>query len=239
MAGCRRWSRSHSVGAVFAANEYCSCRARYREASYPYVSDRQKGRFEFRESEIITGGSSELMKDEIKEILITEEQIKTKIIELGEQLTKEYEGRFPLVIGVLKGALPFMADLTKRIDAHLEMDFMDVSSYGSGTVSSGEVKILKDLDTSVEGRDVLILEDIIDSGLTLSYLIELFHYRKAKSVKVVTLLDKPEGRKVDLVPDVVGFTVPDAFVVGYGLDYAERYRNLPYIGVLKPEIYEG
>ncbi|WP_210190998.1 hypoxanthine phosphoribosyltransferase [Halalkalibacter urbisdiaboli] len=179
------------------------------------------------------------MRDEIKEILISEEEIQAKTRELGNQITAEYEGRFPLIIGVLKGAMPFMSDLVKRIDTHIEMDFMDVSSYGKGMVSSGEVKILKDLDTSVEGRDIIIVEDIIDSGLTLSYLIKLFHYRKAKSVKVVTLLDKPEGRKVDLVPDIAGFIVPDAFVVGYGLDYAERYRNLPYIGVLKPEIYES
>ncbi|WP_017729487.1 hypoxanthine phosphoribosyltransferase [Halalkalibacterium ligniniphilum] len=179
------------------------------------------------------------MRDDIQEILISEEEIQEKIRELGGLITEEYKDKFPLVIGVLKGAMPFMADLVKRIDTHLEMDFMDVSSYGKGMASSGEVKILKDLDTSVEGRDILIVEDIIDSGLTLSYLIKLFHYRKAKSVKVVTLLDKPEGRKVDLVPDITGFTVPDAFVVGYGLDYAERYRNLPYIGVLKPEIYEG
>ncbi|GAE27993.1 hypoxanthine-guanine phosphoribosyltransferase [Halalkalibacter wakoensis JCM 9140] len=180
-----------------------------------------------------------MIRDEIKEVLISEEQIQEKCRELGKQITEEYDGKFPLVIGVLKGAMPFMGDLTKRIDTHIEMDFMDVSSYGAGMVSSGEVKIVKDLDTSVEGRDVLILEDIIDSGLTLSYLVKLFHYRKAKSVKVVTLLDKPEGRKVDLVPDLAGFTVPDAFVVGYGLDYAERYRNLPYIGILKPEIYES
>ncbi|MCM3715808.1 hypoxanthine phosphoribosyltransferase [Halalkalibacter oceani] len=179
------------------------------------------------------------MRDEIQEILITEEQIQEKCRELGRQITEEYSGRFPLVVGVLKGAMPFMSDLTKRIDTHLEMDFMDVSSYGKSMVSSGEVKIIKDLDTSVEGRDVLILEDIIDSGLTLSYLVQLFHYRKAKTVKVVTLLDKPEGRKVDLVPDMAGFIVPDEFVVGYGLDYAERYRNLPYIGILKPEIYES
>ena len=119
------------------------------------------------------------------------------------------------------------------------MDFMDVSSYGNSTVSSGEVKIIKDLNTSVEGRDVLIIEDIIDSGLTLSYLAELFRYRKAKSIKIVTLLDKPTGRKADIKPDYTGFIVPDAFVVGYGLDYAERYRNLPYIGVLKPEIYNN
>src|SRR5690606_8173553 len=130
-------------------------------------------------------------------------------------------------------------DIITHIDWHLEMDFMDVSSYGSGTRSSGEVKILKDLDTKVEGRDLLIIEDIIDSGLTLSYLVDLFKYRKAKSIKIVTLLDKPTGRKVDLKADYVGFVVPDAFVVGYGLDYAERYRNLPYIGILKPAVYSG
>ncbi len=132
-----------------------------------------------------------------------------------------------------------MADLLKNIDTYLEMDFMDVSSYGTSTVSSGEVKILKDLDTSVEGRDILIIEDIIDSGLTLSYLVELFRYRKAKTISIVTLLDKQTGRKADIQADYVGFEVPDAFVVGYGLDYIERYRNLPYIGVLKPEIYEN
>jgi hypoxanthine phosphoribosyltransferase len=132
-----------------------------------------------------------------------------------------------------------MADLIKRISVHVEIDFMDVSSYGNSTVSSGEVKIVKDLDTSVEGRDILIVEDIIDSGLTLSYLVDLFKYRRAKSIKIVTLLDKPSGRKVDIVPDLTGFIVPDAFLVGYGLDYAEKYRNLPCIGILKPEVYSS
>ncbi|MEH7263119.1 hypoxanthine phosphoribosyltransferase, partial [Priestia megaterium] len=154
-------------------------------------------------------------------------------------LSEEYADRFPLVIGVLKGAMPFMSALIKRVDTYLEMDFMDVSSYGNAMVSSGEVKILKDLDTSVEGRDILILEDIIDSGLTLSYLVELFKYRKAKSIKIVTLLDKPTGRKASIKADYVGFEVPDAFVVGYGLDYQEKYRNLPYIGVLKPQVYSN
>jgi hypoxanthine phosphoribosyltransferase len=177
------------------------------------------------------------MKQDIEKVLITEEEINKKTTELAEQLTREYDGRFPLAIGVLKGAMLFMGDLVKQIDTYLEMDFMDVSSYGRSTVSSGEVKIIKDLDTSVEGRDILIIEDIIDSGLTLSYLVELFRYRKAKSIKIVTLLDKPTGRKADIEADYVGFNVPDAFVVGYGLDYAERYRNLPYIGVLKPEVY--
>ncbi|WLD93479.1 hypoxanthine phosphoribosyltransferase [Alkalihalobacillus sp. AL-G] len=179
------------------------------------------------------------MKSDMEEILISEEEIQVKVKELAEQLTEEYGDRFPLVIGVLKGALPFMADLVKRMDIHVELDFMDVSSYGNSTVSSGEVKIIKDLNTSIEGRDVLIVEDIIDSGLTLNYLVELFKHRKAKSIKIVTLLDKPTGRKVDLQPDVAGFTVPDAFVVGYGLDFAERYRNLPFIGVLKPEVYQN
>lgn len=179
------------------------------------------------------------MKEDLQEILYTEEVIQSKIKELGEELSAEYDGRFPLVIGVLKGAMPFMADLIKRITVHLEIDFMDVSSYGNSTVSSGEVKIIKDLNTSVENRDILIVEDIIDSGLTLSYLVDLFKYRRAKSIKIVTLLDKPTGRRVDLVPDLTGFTVPDAFLVGYGLDYAEKYRNLPCIGILKPEVYQG
>ena len=179
------------------------------------------------------------MKNDIESVLISEEEIQKNVKELGSQLTEEYKDRFPLAIGVLKGATLFMADLLKRIDTHLEMDFMDVSSYGKSTVSSGEVKIIKDLNASVEGRDILIIEDIIDSGLTLSYLVELFYYRKAKSVKIVTLLDKPTGRKADIQADYIGFIVPDAFVVGYGLDYAEKYRNLPYIGVLKPRVYSN
>ncbi|BDH59944.1 hypoxanthine phosphoribosyltransferase [Ureibacillus massiliensis 4400831 = CIP 108448 = CCUG 49529] len=178
-----------------------------------------------------------MIQQDIEKVMITEEQIQERIVEIGAQLTEEYKDRFPLAIGVLKGAVPFMADLMKRYDSYIEVDFMDVSSYGNATVSSGEVKILKDLNTSVEGRDVIIIEDIIDSGLTLSYLVDLFKYRKAKSIKIVTLLDKPSGRKVDLKADIVGFKVPDGFVVGYGLDYAEKYRNLPYIGILKREVY--
>ena len=178
------------------------------------------------------------MHKDIKEILITEEEIQAKCKELGEQLAKEYDGKFPLAIGVLKGALPFMSDLVRYMDIHVELDFMDVSSYGSGTKSSGEVKIVKDLDTKVEGRDLLIIEDIIDSGLTLSYLVDLFKYRKANSIKIVTLLDKPSGRTAKIKADLVGFEVPNEFVVGYGLDYDQRYRNLPYIGVLKEEVYK-
>ncbi len=176
-------------------------------------------------------------ENDIAEVLISEEEIQKKVDELGAILTEEYKDKFPLAIGVLKGALPFMSDLMKKVDAFVELDYMDVSSYGNATVSSGEVKIVKDLNTSVEGRDILIIEDIIDSGKTLSYLVELFKYRKASSIKIVTLLDKPSGRKVDLKADYIGYEVPDAFVVGYGLDYAEKYRNLPYIGVLKKEIY--
>ncbi|PRO64404.1 hypoxanthine phosphoribosyltransferase [Alkalicoccus urumqiensis] len=178
------------------------------------------------------------MHEDILEVLISEQEIQDKIAELGTQLTKEYEGSFPLVIGILKGSLPFMGDLMQKIDGHLEYDVMDVSSYGSELVTSGEVKIVKDLNTSIEGRDVIIVEDIIDSGNTLKYLTDLFKYRKANSVKIVTLLDKPDGRQVDIYPDTAGFVVPDKFVVGYGLDYIERYRNLPYIGVLKPEVYQ-
>lgn len=178
-----------------------------------------------------------MLIQDIEEVLITEEEIQSKTEELGAILTKEYEDKFPLAIGALKGAMPFMSDLLKRIDAYVELDFMDISSYGNATVSSGEVKIIKDLNTSVEGRDVLIIEDIIDSGKTLSYLVDLMKYRKANSIKIVTLLDKPSGRKVNLKADYIGFEVPNAFVVGYGLDYMEKYRNLPYIGVLKKEIY--
>lgn len=179
------------------------------------------------------------MHSEIDHTLISEEEIAAKCREIGEELTTAYKGKFPLVVGVLKGAMPFMSDIVRKIDTHLEMDFMDVSSYGSGMRSSGEVKIVKDLDTKVEGRDVLIIEDIIDSGLTLSYLVDLFKYRKANSVKIVTLLDKPARRSANIKADIIGFEVPDEFVVGYGLDYNQKYRNLPYIGVLKPHIYGG
>ncbi|UOY91433.1 hypoxanthine phosphoribosyltransferase [Ectobacillus sp. JY-23] len=180
-----------------------------------------------------------MMNQDIEKVLVSEEQIQEKVRELGAIIARDYKDTIPLAVGVLKGAMPFMADLLKRTDAYLEMDFMAVSSYGHSTVSTGEVKILKDLDTSVEGRDILIVEDIIDSGLTLSYLVDLFKYRKAKSVKIVTLLDKPTGRKIDIQADYVGYIVPNEFVVGYGLDYKEQYRNLPYIGVLKPSVYSS
>jgi hypoxanthine phosphoribosyltransferase len=177
------------------------------------------------------------LHNDIQEILFTEEQIQEKIRELGQMISQQYENRNPLIICVLKGAYMFMADLTKRISIPIEVDFMAISSYGQSTKSSGVVKIIKDLDVSVEGRDVIIAEDIIDSGLTLSYLVDVLERRNAKSVSIVTLFDKPAGRKVELEADYKGFILPDAFVVGYGLDYAEKYRNLPYIGILKPEVY--
>ena len=179
-----------------------------------------------------------MLHPEIEEILYSEEEIIAVVKDLGAQLTKEYEGKNPLVIGVLKGAVMFMTDLSRAMDCDLELDFMDVSSYGAGMESSGDVKILKDLDTTVDGRDLLIVEDIIDTGRTLSYLIEIFKYRKAKSIKVVTLMDKKERSEVDLEADYIGINVPNEFVVGYGLDFNEKYRNLPYIGILKTEVYE-
>lgn len=178
------------------------------------------------------------MQNDIQEVLISEEEIQSRIKQLGAELSEVYKDRTPLVICVLKGAFIFMADLVKVITVPVEMDFMAVSSYGATTKSSGVVKIIKDLDVPVQGRDILIVEDIIDSGLTLSYLIELLNGRGASSISVVTLFDKPTGRTVNLEADYTGFVIPDAFIVGYGLDYAEKYRNLPYIGVLKPEVYE-
>ncbi|WNR44786.1 hypoxanthine phosphoribosyltransferase [Paenibacillus roseipurpureus] len=179
------------------------------------------------------------MYSDIQEVLYSEEQIQGKIKELGDLLSAEYEGKNPLVICVLKGAFIFMADLVKQIRVPLEIDFMAVSSYGQSTKSSGVVKIIKDLDVPVEGRHILIVEDIIDSGLTLSYLIDVLERRNAKTIAVVALFNKPARRTVELEPDYAGYVLPDEFVVGYGLDYAEKYRNLPFIGILKPEIYSS
>ena len=177
------------------------------------------------------------MDETIKSVLISEEEIKEKITELGATLSEEYKEKNPLVVGILKGALPFMADLLKAMPIYLEYDMMDVSSYGTAMTSSGEVKIVKDLDSSIEGRHVLVVEDIIDTGRTLKYLQDMLIRRNAASVKIVTLLDKPSGRLIDLSVDWKCFDVPDEFVVGYGLDYRENYRNLPYVGVLKEEVY--
>ncbi|EFQ56919.1 hypoxanthine phosphoribosyltransferase [Streptococcus downei] len=178
------------------------------------------------------------LDNDIEKVLYSAEEIVTKTQELGQELTKDYEGKNPLLVGVLKGAVPFMAELIKHIDTHIEIDFMVVSSYQGGTQSSGEVKILKDVDTNIEGRDVIFVEDIIDTGRTLLYLRDMFKYRQAKSVKIATLFNKPEGRVVDIDADYVCYDVPNEFVVGFGLDYAEKYRNLPYVGVLKEEIYK-
>lgn len=178
------------------------------------------------------------MHQDVKKILITEEDIVNRTVELGRELTAYYEGKNPIVLGILKGASFFMTDLVRHIETDLEMDFMAVSSYGSSTTSSGEVRILKDLNISLEGRDVLIVEDIIDTGLTLSYLMKSFKNRGAKDIKICTLLWKTKENIQTLVnADYIGFTVPDEFVVGYGLDFDEKYRNLPYIGVLKEEVY--
>ena len=175
----------------------------------------------------------------IEKVLVSEEEIIEKSKELGEILTKEYEGKNPLVLGILRGSVPFLAELIKHIDCHLETDFMTVSSYHGGTKSSGEVKLILDVDTAVKGREILIVEDIIDTGRTLKYLRDMFKYRQAKSVKIVTLFDKPEGRVVEIDADYVCYDVPNEFIVGFGLDYAENYRNLPYVGVLKEEVYSN
>lgn len=175
---------------------------------------------------------------DIQEILITEEQLKEKVKELGQIITKDYQGKDLVLLGVLKGAIMFMADLSRAIDLPLSIDFMAVSSYGSSTQSSGIVKIIKDHDINIEGKDVLIVEDIIDSGLTLSYLRKTLLERKPRSLKICTILDKPERREADVKVDYCGFKIPDKFVVGYGLDFDEKYRNLPFIGVLKPELYK-
>ena len=177
------------------------------------------------------------MKNDILKVLIPEEELKAKVRELGETLTRDYAGKKPMFVGVLKGCFVFMADLIREVGLYCDLDFMAVSSYGSGTSTTGAVKINKDLGRDIEGRDVIIVEDILDSGVTLSYLKSYLENRRPASIKIVTLLDKPARRRADIRADYYGFQVPDEFVVGYGLDYAEQYRNLPYIGVLKPEVY--
>ncbi|KGG80627.1 hypoxanthine phosphoribosyltransferase [Caloranaerobacter azorensis H53214] len=178
------------------------------------------------------------MEQDIRQILIETDELQKRIKELGQEITRDYKGKDLVVICVLKGAVMFMSDLCKNIDLPLSIDFMAVSSYGSSTQSSGVVRILKDLDSSIEDKDVLIVEDIIDTGLTLSYLVENLKSRGPKSVKLCTLLNKPERRKTDVKVDYIGFTIPDEFVVGYGLDFNEKYRNLPYICILKEEVYK-
>ncbi len=178
------------------------------------------------------------MHDDIQEILISEEQIQAKVAELGKQITDYYRGQTLLLLGTLKGAVPFIADLSRAIELPLEIDYMAVASYGASTHSSGIVRIVKDLEGPINQKHVLIIEDIIDSGLTLSYLIDLLNRRNPLSLRICTLLDKERERVKAVTIDYTGFRIPDKFVVGYGLDYAQHYRNLPYIGVLKPSIYE-
>lgn len=177
------------------------------------------------------------MHNDIKRILITEQEISHAVGELGKKITQDYADKNLVLVSVLKGSVVFMADLMRSIALDVSIDFMSVSSYGKGIKTSGVVKIIKDMDASVEGKDILIVEDILDSGLTLAYLREHLTSKGAHSIRIATLLDKPERRKVDIIPDYRCFVVPDEFVVGYGLDFNERYRNLPYVGVLKPQAY--
>ncbi len=174
---------------------------------------------------------------DIKEVLVRREEIANAVKMLGEMITKDYEGKAPVMVCILKGASVFYVDLLREIDLPVSMEFMIASSYGHGTTSSGNVRIVKDLDYDVAGRDVILVEDIVDTGVTLTFLKNLFRERGVASVRVATLLDKPARRKVELKADYYCFTIPDAFVVGYGLDYDQKYRNLPDIGILKPEIY--
>lgn len=179
------------------------------------------------------------LHDDVERVLIDAVALQQRIRELGQIVSHEYAGRKPLLISVLKGSFIFMADLIRAITIPHQVDFMATSSYGGDTRSSGVVQILKDLGTHIEGRDVLIIEDIIDSGRTLSYLLRILYERHPASLRTMTLLDKPDRREVDIPIDWVGFSIPNEFVVGYGLDYGEIYRNLPYIGVLKPSVYAG
>ena len=180
-----------------------------------------------------------MLEKDILKVLVTQEEIAEAVARLGKTLTEDYKDKEVVFVGILRVAAIFMADIIRAMDCYLTIDFMDVSSYGEALQSSGEVKIVKDLDTRVEGKDILIVEDIIDTGQTLKYIVDLLHYRKANSVKVCTLLDKKERRVNNMEADYVGLDIPNEFVVGYGLDYKQEYRNLPYIGVLSPAVYES
>lgn len=178
-----------------------------------------------------------MLEKDIERILVSEAQIHDICVRLGKQITQDYAGKKPLIVGLLKGCMPFMAELIKHIDLYCEIELMGVSSYHGGISSSADIKITKDLDASVANRHVLIAEDIVDTGKTLDVISKLLYHRGAASVEVVTLLDKPEGRVIPFIPKYVGTVIPKAFVVGFGLDFDEMYRNLPFIGVLKPEVY--
>jgi hypoxanthine phosphoribosyltransferase len=176
------------------------------------------------------------LEQAVTEILVDEESLRSRVAELGEEISRDYEGRDLLLIGVLKGAVFFMADLMRQLTVPCEIDFMAISSYGASTDSSGVVRILKDLDINIEGRHVLVVEDIIDSGLTLSYLMRNLEARQPASLEVCALMTKPERREIDVPVRYIGFEIPNRFVIGYGLDFGERYRNLPYVGVLDPSL---
>jgi len=178
-----------------------------------------------------------MMNSDILKILINQNEIKEKVKELGEKITNDYKDKNLMVVGILKGCVVFLSDLIREINLPLTMDFMVVSSYGSSTKSSGVVRIVKDLEKDIAGKDILIVEDIVDTGLTLNYLVDYLKSRNASSVKICTLLEKPDRRKAEVDLEYVGFHIPDEFVVGYGLDYAETYRNLPFVCILKPEVY--
>ncbi len=178
------------------------------------------------------------MKNDIESVLFSERELQDCVKRIASEITRDYAGQEPVFVGVLKGSFIFIADLMRHVDLHCSVDFMAVSSYGKGSVTTGAVKINKDLSENIEGKHVIMVEDILDSGLTLSYLTKYLMQRKPASIRIATLLDKPARRRAEVRPDYVGFEVPDAFVVGYGLDYAEKYRNLPYIGILKPCVYE-
>ena len=180
-----------------------------------------------------------MLEQDIDRVLFTEEQLQARVAEIAAQIDRDYAGKQPLLVSVLRGSFVFMADLVRRITLPCTVDFMAVSSYGAGTTSSGQVKITKDLSESIEGKDVIVVEDILDSGNTLSYLLKLLEARHPASIRLCTLLDKPERRTKPVAVQYSGFTIPDEFVVGYGLDYDEKYRNLPYIGILKPRVYGG
>jgi hypoxanthine phosphoribosyltransferase len=183
------------------------------------------------------GAVARSIHEDVEEILLTGDEIAARVADLGAQLAADYGGRTPVLVSVLKGSIVFLADLIRAMDVPLNVDLMEVSSYGSATESSGQVRILKDLSSSIEGRDVVVVEDIIDTGLTLNYLLRYLAERHPTSVRVCCLLDKPARRLAEIEIDYRGFTIPDRFVIGYGLDYDERYRNLPYVGVLRPSIY--
>lgn len=177
------------------------------------------------------------MQEDILEVLFSKEQLAARVKELAADIDRDYEGKELVIIGVLRGSVIFVSDLVREMEHKLVLDFLAVSSYGRGTTTSGQVRILKDLSEQIEGKHVIVVEDILDTGNTLAYLSDMLQARQPASVKICTLLDKPSRRTADISADYVGFTVPDAFVVGYGLDYSEYYRNLPYIGILKPEVY--